>query len=221
MNLPDGVLPGYWPGFGIALAAVLLLLALWRAPWYHLKDSSAGNVWLAACVVVMLMWNIRAGIVSGLGFHLLGMTVMTLMFDWQFALIGAALLLVGVTLNDAAGWSGYGWNLVTMAGMPVLVTTLMRRFSERRLPPNFFVYVFFIAFLGGVVSMAAVGASTTLLYYLSGAHSWKVLSHNYLPIYLLLLFPEGFMSGMLMSIIVVYRPQWVSTFDDGFYLRGR
>lgn len=220
MNLPD-LLPWTWAWVGLALALALALTALYRAPWYHLRDPNAGNIWLAACVAVMVLWNIHAGIASGLHFHLLGVTVLTLMFGWQFAFIGVVLLLSGVTLNAAAGWSSFGWNALTMGALPVLVTTLLRHFSMRHLPANFFVYIFFVAFLGGILSMAAVGTATTLLLYLADVYSWRMLSESYTPVYLLLLFPEGFLSGMLMSIIVVYRPHWVSSFDDAYYLHGK
>ena len=35
---------------------------------------------------------------------------------------------------------------------------------------------------------------------------------------IVMLFPEGFLNGMLMTILVVYRPEWVSSFDDREYL---
>ena len=221
MNLPDALLPSLWVGSGWVLFLAVLGVALYRAPWYHLRDSRAANTWLAACVAVMLLWSLEGGIAAGLHFHLLGMTVLTLMFGWQFAIISVVLALVGVTANGDAGWGAFAWNVLAMGVVPVLVTTLLLRFSLRSLPANFFVYVFFVAFLGGVLSMGLVGLTTSLLLFWSDVYPWKVVSGSYLPVYLLLLFPEGFVSGMLMSIIVVYRPEWVSTFDDNYYLRGK
>jgi len=34
-----------------------------------------------------------------------------------------------------------------------------------------------------------------------------------------LAFGEATISGMLMTLLVVYRPSWVATFDDGRYLQ--
>jgi len=170
---------------------------------------------------VLLLWTLHGGIAAGLGFHMLAVTVLTLLFGWQFAIISVTLVLFGVTLNGDAGWSSFGWNALSMGLVPVSITRGLLHFSQRRLPPNYFIYIFVVAFLGGILSMAVVGLVTSLLLHLSGVYSWAVLQHDYLPIFLLLSFPEGFLAGMLMSIIVAYRPQWVSSFDDDFYLRGR
>ena len=43
-------------------------------------------------------------------------------------------------------------------------------------------------------------------------------SLQYLPLFM---FPEAFVTGMLITIFVVYRPDWVATFDDERYLRGK
>jgi len=221
MNLPDALLPPLWIWSGWLLFMAVVGVALYRAPWYHLRDSRAVNIWLAACVGVMLLWSLDGGIAAGLRFHLLGVTVLTLMFGWQFAIISVVLALIGVTVNGDAGWTAFAWNTLSIGMVPVLVTTTLLRVSLRFLPANYFVYIFFVAFLGGILSMALVGLTTTLVLLWSDAYSWRVLSGSYVPVYFLLLFPEGFISGMLMSIIVVYRPEWVSTFDDDYYLRGK
>lgn len=221
MNLPDALLPLPWLWMGNLLFALLLLLALMRAPWFHLRDPQAGNVWLGACVAVLLLWTLNGGIVEGMGFHLLAVTILTLMFGWQFAVISVALILLGSGLNHDCGWETFGWNGLSMGVVPALVTTALLRLAERRLPPNFFVYIFVVAFLGGILSMLAVGLTTSLVLNLSGVYSWSQLRASYLPIFLLLMMPEGFLAGMLMSMAVVYRPQWVSSFDDNVYLRGR
>jgi uncharacterized membrane protein len=37
----------------------------------------------------------------------------------------------------------------------------------------------------------------------------------------MLVFPEGLMNGMAIAIAVIYRPQWVWSFDDSLYLQGK
>ena len=221
MNLPDALLPLPWVWVGNLLFALVLLLALIRAPWFHLRDPQATNIWLGACVAVLLLWTLNGGIVEGMGFHLLAVTILTLMFGWQFAVISVALILVGVALNHDCGWGTFGWNGLSMGGVPIAVTTAVLRLAERRLPPNFFVYIFVGAFLSGILSMVAVGVVSALVLNLSGVYGWRQIADSYLPIFLLLMMPEGFLAGMLMSMAVVYRPQWVSSFDDNVYLRGR
>jgi uncharacterized membrane protein len=35
------------------------------------------------------------------------------------------------------------------------------------------------------------------------------------------MFPEAFVTGMLITIFVVYHPDWVKTFDDDRYIKGK
>ena len=37
----------------------------------------------------------------------------------------------------------------------------------------------------------------------------------------LFMFPEMFVTGMLISIFVVYKPDWVITFKDSRYITGK
>ena len=56
---------------------------------------------------------------------------------------------------------------------------------------------------------------------MAGAYEWEYLSGEYLPYFLLLAFSEAWLSGMVMTLFVVYRPNWVLTFDDSRYLTGK
>jgi uncharacterized membrane protein len=44
------------------------------------------------------------------------------------------------------------------------------------------------------------------------------LLENYLPFFLLMAFSEAFITGMLITMMVIYKPEWVATFDDKRYL---
>ena len=38
------------------------------------------------------------------------------------------------------------------------------------------------------------------------------------PYYFMLGFPEAFTTGFNLTVLVIWRPQWVASFDDSFYL---
>ncbi|MGA8051945.1 MAG: hypothetical protein WCA09_17325 [Burkholderiales bacterium] len=83
---------------------------------------------------------------------------------------------------------------------------------ERYSPPNLFVYVFGAAFAGAGLSMVAS----------LGAH--RLLGSSIEPfaaLGLMLGFGEGFLTGALVTLFVVYRREWVATFDDARYLARR
>jgi uncharacterized membrane protein len=219
MNFPDHLLPTawLWPGWG--LFALAFFWAVRTAPWSRLKDASRLNLWLGACVLLMAVWSIKTGIKPGLNFHLLGATALTLMFGPQLAMIGLAIVLVAVTLAGMSGWQEFGWNALCMGVLPVAVSHGIYWLADRKLPNHLFVYIFINAFLGGALAMTAAGLGGTLLLRLSGVYPAAYLYHEYLPYFILMAWSEAVTTGMAMTMMVVYQPQWVCTFDDKRYLR--
>jgi uncharacterized membrane protein len=92
------------------LFASILLLALRLTPWRKFRDMEQLNVFLGAVVALLVLWHMDVQVQSGLSFHLLGVTAITLMFGWSLAVIGAALALLGVVLNAGTGWDGFAIN---------------------------------------------------------------------------------------------------------------
>ena len=122
MNVPDGLLLPDWLWFGHGLYGLLLLAAVLRAPWKKLLDSSQLNVYLGTCVGLMVLWTIKAGITPGLNFHILGATLLTLMFGWPLAIVAGGVVLMAVTIDGMSGWQAFSVNALLMTGLPVGVT---------------------------------------------------------------------------------------------------
>jgi len=55
----------------------------------------------------------------------------------------------------------------------------------------------------------------------SGQYSWQVVLDNYVGILPLLLFPGALLSGMAITLLVVFKPRWVCTFFDRDYLNNK
>ncbi len=205
---------------GFLLAALAIALAVWRAPWWWLRQPGSAHVFGGAAVVLLVLWQIRAGIGEGPWLHLLGATVLTLMFSWHFALLALAALLAAGLLRGHGDLAAFGLNLCVMGVLPVALSYRLARLVERNLAPNFFVYVFVSAFLGGAIVVACVAAAGALVAFVSGVATEHLLG-NYLPSSALIVFPEAFATGCCMTLAVVYRPHWVVSFDDRRYLDGR
>lgn len=218
MNFPAHLFPAAWSYAAFVPVAVALVWALRTAPWGRLATGPQLHVWPAAVVALGMLWSMRAGIEPGLDVHVLGAMVMVLAFGPQLALIGLALVLAAVTYNGAAEWGAYGLNALVMAVVPVTLARLIFRQVERWLPNHFFVYVFVTAFFGAAATLVAAGLSATVLLFAAGAYSAEHLLSNYLPYIALFSFSEAWLSGMTVTLLVVYRPTWVSTFDDARYL---
>jgi len=220
MNLPDGLLADEWTVAAWLLFIPVLLLSLSRAPLRRLADATQGNVWLGLVVVLTLLWSVKAGVRPGLSLHLLGASVFVLACGPWLAFLGLCAVLAGVTLNGDAGWQGYALNALLMAGVGVAVAYAVQRSVERFLPQQLFVYIFANGFLTAALTVIGVGILSSLLLGLAGVYAWDYLWAEYFPYFLLLGFAEAWLSGMLMTLFVVYRPSWVSTFDDRHYLDG-
>jgi uncharacterized membrane protein len=220
MNFTDQLLPPgvSWPAN--LLAGLLLALAVRRAPWQRLKDEAQLHLWLGTCVTLMAVWSIKTGIKPGLDFHLLGATLMGLMFGPQLAMIGFAVVLTGVTLAGAAGWQGFGANLLVMAAVPVLFSFALHKTSQRRLPNHLFVYLLLDAFLCSALAIAVSGLAGTLLLGVAGVYRWSYLLTQHLPFYVLLGWSEAMITGMAVTMMAAYRPHWLGTFSDARYLKS-
>jgi uncharacterized membrane protein len=220
MSVNPESIPVFWVFIGAVTYGLVLYRAARLAPWWHLKDTRDFNILVSAILAILFIWTMRAGIDASLSFHLIGATLLTLMFGWAFAVLGISMVVIGVTIIQDGSWTMLPLNVLLSGILPVMVSHLIYRFADRRLPKNFFIYIFICAFFGAALAMSAVVFATTMTHYLSGAFSISYLQYNYYQYALLIMFPEAFVTGLLMTLFVAYRPQWVSTFDDRVYLRN-
>lgn len=218
MNFPDTLFTFPWSVAAWGLLGALILASAWSAPWRRLAEGDQFNVWAGAIVVLMLLWSMKAGVKPGLNLHLLGVTALTLMFGWQLAVLALCVVLAAVTVNGGAGWQSYGLNGLVMAMFPVMVSQALMRLVTRRLPANLFVYVFCAAFLGAALVTAATGVLAALLLWAAGVYGAETLLGEFLPYFLLLGFAEAWLNGAAITLMVVYRPHWVGSFDERRYL---
>ena len=221
MNLPANLFPAslLW---GSGLLYVLLLgLAIYLAPWKRFKDKDKLHVFLGSCVLLLLIWSLKAGIRPGLNFHLLGATLFTLMFGWELAFIGLSMVLIGVTLNGASDWTSLPLNALVMGALPVFVSATALRLAVRHLPHHFFVYVLVNGyFCGGLAMILTVLTSSSLMIGL-GPYTLDRVMHDYLPFTPFMIFGEGFITGMLATGMALMKPHWLESFDDRRYIAGK
>lgn len=167
------------------------------------------------------MWSIKAGVKPGLSLHLLGATALTLMFGPCLALIAMAVVLVGVTVYGASGWISLGLNFLTMAALPVLFSYTIYSQTHYKLPKHVFVYIFVDAFLTAGLAIFLSGLAAVLILAEAGVYKLGYLQSNYLMYYILMGWSEAMLTGMAATLMVVYRPEWLSTFSDKLYLQKK
>jgi len=221
MDLTRVSFPITWIVLGWASAAVLLVHAARRAPWSRFADSEQVHVFYGTIFSLVILWNLQATVGDGFTFHLLGIGAFTLLAGPWLALVGGAVAIVVQIAVRGGEWASAGIAYTTMVAVPVASIWSVLHFSERRLPPNFFVYVFVATFFGAALSFAAAGlAGATALTWGAGRDAALVFG-EYVPYLVYLAFGEATLTGMLLTLAVVYRPQWVASFDDARYLNDR
>lgn len=221
MNLLDEMFTPHALLLGSILFAGVLLVALRFSSWTWLAIGGRQHAFAGAIVTCMLLWSISAKLGGGPSFHLLGVTTLTLMFGPALAVVAATLALTGVTLAGAAGWGAFGMNALIMGAVPIATSYALYRLVDARLPNHFFVYVLLSAFVNGGIAMMASRMSTLALLWLSAGSAGTVAVSDYVLSSVLLAWGEALTTGMLMTLFVIYRPDWVKLFDDGRYLMGR
>lgn len=205
-----------------ALYVGVLIQSIRKAPWRSLLRFERLNIFLAACAFLVVLWSLRAGVSQGLALHYLGVTTLTLVFGWPLAVLGSGVVLAVLGLAKGLDWAAFGINAWVTGVVPVLLTHALHRLVDRRLPKNFFIYLYLCAFLGGMLAILASAVLVAGLLALSGAYPVAKISYEYLAYLPLLVLPEGILNGMVMTMLLVLKPEWVSSFDADAYLgRGR
>lgn len=220
MNFPASLLPTSWLWTSHVLYVIIFLWSVREAPWYHFKNSEDTHVLLGSCVILWLIWHQSAGLTAGMEFHLLLVTTLTLMFGWPFAILATSLAQLGLTLEGKSEWASYSLNTLCNGIIPVWISYGMYWLAYKWLPKHLFIYIYVVAFAGSALAMLAsrlVGLGILLS---SGTYTLINLGDE--PIFMIvMLFPEAFTNGFLVTVLVVYYPQWVSSFSDRHYLRGK
>lgn len=202
------------------IAAAALLAALLRAPWFEFRYTDFQHIFLGACVAALFLWRMRAGIVPAVPIHLLCLTTLTLMFGVPLATIAAAILTAATCVMGIEVWQSWPGSFLALGVIPILVTWLALNASQRYLPPNPFVYIFVCAFFGAAAAMLAAVATNSMLLLGSEQISLSQLRESYLAILPLMMFPEAFINGLIVTGLVVFKPAWIASFDDEVYLKG-
>jgi uncharacterized membrane protein len=213
------------PGWRLATTLVALPALVWAlvtAPWSTWLDrSDRQHLWLGTLVLLVLIWSMRAGVTPGLSFQFLLVAALTLMHGARLALVGVAVVLAAECLQagGAAPWTAWGANLVCYGLLPVAFVTALHRVVQRTLPRNYFVYFFVTVFAGSMLAFNLAGAARLGLLAASGTLVEAKVAGEYLVFLPMMSFAEAFVNGIVMAMAVVYRPDWVASFDDAVYLR--
>ncbi|GMR01184.1 MAG: hypothetical protein BMS9Abin19_0545 [Gammaproteobacteria bacterium] len=222
LHIPAQLMPSSVLWLTNVLFVSILLFAAKKVEFRQLLNNKPGqHVYFGAMVALLLLWGLKAGVSPGLGFHHLGATLFTLMFGWPLAIFGLATIMLATVLLQHNELIGLGVNGCLSIVIPVFTSYAVLKLSQKYLPDNFFVYIFIAAFFGAGIAVAASRLSSIVLLSLVNAYPDTKLIEESLLYTPLFMFPEMFVTGLLIIVFVVYKPDWVITFDDERYIIGK
>lgn len=177
-------------------------------PWFAL---------LFACVALTVLWQIRAATLPGLSLHLMGAMLSTLVFGPALAVVPLSLALLSVQITGAIDWPVFGLNACLLVFWPVWLSRHLAR-GVSLLPSNIFVFIFAGGFFASGLVVLLTGWLLTATLWLMQFYPWADMLQDFASYWLLVAFSEAWITGMLLTVLVVYRPERVALFDDVRYI---
>jgi len=220
----DPATPTFAPALralGGVVALGVLAVAARRAPWSRFAASEPTHVYLGSLLFLVLLWSIRGTLPGVPALHLLGVGALCLCAGPALALVGGAIVVLITSMLHDAPASGVGLIFIARVAVPVAVQYGALATSRRVLPRNPFAYFFAAAFAGGAASFFAAAMASRVVAQVESSGGGAIGGGEFAILALLLAFGEATLTGMLVTLAVVYRPAWVATFDDAHYFAKR
>lgn len=224
----------FWTSSAIALPA--LLAALVFAPWKLLiADSLRQHAFFAAILGLAIVWLLQVSVWSAIAIHPLMMVVTTMIFGWSFALmIGAGALLVLEIFQLPVRAASVAWDMalaqfdlrtfpvdfVLSVLVPASWAWLIIGLVDRIRFKNPFTFFWGVGFFGAMVSCSLIGLCSMALFYVTGSEIQLEAVREHFWVFVLLTFPEGFLNGILATVMTVFYPELVKTYRDDWYTKS-
>ncbi|AZF24981.1 energy-coupling factor ABC transporter permease [Pseudomonas sp. R2-60-08W] len=161
-------------GIGWLLYAPLVIWAIWRAPWVELfADRRRQHLLFGTVFALFMLWLVRRDFDTGVSYHFIGMTAVTLLLDWPLAIVGGCAAQLGLVWLGRQDFAAVGVNGL-LAGLGLL--------------------------------------------WFDGRFAMPEWLEDFVGYLWLIIFPEAFINGMVISALVVFCPEWLETFNRTRYL---
>lgn len=201
------------------VAALLLALALWTAPWRALLAVSARqHLFFAVLVSLVILWAIAFRPTQGVVLHFLGMTTVTVLLGWSLATLAGALALVALALLGRQELAALPVTWLLTAVAPASAIAGLLWLLERSRVRNLFVFLLGVGFGGGMVAALALVTAGLLALVLAGQGELAGHALDHVALLPLFLFSEGFINGAAVSTLTVYFPHLVRGFNEERFL---
>ena len=197
----------------------VVMCAIWRAPWVELfTDRRRQHLLFGTVFALFMLWLVRRDFDTGVSYHFIGLTAVTLLLDWPLAIIGGLVAQMGLVFLGRQDLAAVGVNGALLILLPVLITECCAMLVERAQPRKPFVYIFVSGFFAAAVSALLCLLLALWLLWFDGRFAMPYWLEDFVGYLWLIIFPEAFINGMVVSALVVFCPEWLETFNRTRYL---
>ncbi len=219
MNLTMALVPASWALIAdfILLLVVILIYYTFPRTWF----AQNYNIFMAVCVFLMVLWFMKAGIRDGMVYHFSGATLLLLMLGWQLAILGILLEVTVLVIMGTLEWQVLAINVLLMGVLPVIISSIILSLVERIENNHFIIYFFVGTFFNAAFTVALSVFISSMFMVMIGAYTYDYITYEYMPYIFLMIYPEAFLTGLIMIILIVNYPRCVRSFYDDKYPFGR
>jgi uncharacterized membrane protein len=214
-------------GIYLTISSLVLLWALSGGCWKVLLKPSVRFSVLGGLLVLGLAWNVKASLpgmaaeaLVGLSFQFFGASLLVAMYGLRPAIV----MLAGVTTMVAliSSWTLFDAlkQFLLLGVLPGFAACLVMRLISHFLPKHLFIFILGHGYVAGVLSIIVPSVLLMFWHQSFSAASWGLSMDmvDWFVTLVILSFTEGSLSGMLLAVFVIYRPNWVPSFRDSDYL---
>ena len=215
MTISADLLPTWLVTITWVALALCLLLATVRADWQALRAAPERyHLLYGGSLACVALWLISVNAIEGIWLHLVGVTALTLVLGWRFAILAGTVAVMAHTwlIGQSLAAVPVAW-LLTVA-IPATITTLVAQQVQRRWHRNLFAYVLGVGFGGGMLCGLALALTGLAVLFLAWQRAMVSAALEQWPLVTLMLFPEGFINGMVMTTLAVFYPDLVRTYEE-------
>ena len=209
----------------LVLSIAIFMAALYKSPPAIFLAKPLRGLGVITVVLLAIAWNISPtfpgqlpGRFYGLIFHFYGASLLTAMFGPAIALsLLFPIAFIGIFLIQGSYIEASQQYL--MVGMlPVTFSYLSISIIQRFVPRHLFVLIFGNGYVAAFASVILSGITVFAFEALIGTGSANIEFEGWLLGLIIIAFMEASLSGMLLAIFLIFRPHWVSTYNEDAYM---
>jgi len=219
----------------LCITLPILLLAIRHAPWQQvLASQPRQHALFATTLSLALIWLLQVSVRDTLAIHPLLMTVTTMVFGWNLAMLIGVMALVALEIYQvplhalSLDWdvavaqfdlSSLPVDFCLSVAVPVSWACCVLWLVDRWKFKNPFTYFWGVGFFGAMLSCIWLGIAALLLFSITGSEIQLATAQEHFIVFVLMTFPEGFVNGLIATVMTVLYPDMVKTYRDDWYLK--